>query len=352
MARNRTGAARRSAPWVWVAGAVAGLLVVLGLVVMMPGQTSTDNTAPDAANSTSTGSLVSQSTEAQTTQPDPAAPAPTPVAQPDPPSFDTVRAEADGTVLVAGQAPVGSALTVLVDDKAAGTGAPDAQGKFATLLDLGASDQPRILRLVARLGGGTELASRSSVILAPTPKAAKPEVLVADDQGVTKQTDAAPQAEVVIDTLGYDALGNVDLAGRGAAGAEARIYVDDAFVAMAPLAGDGKWRAKLTAVPTGTHRLRVDQTDATGKVMSRAETTFTRDEPVASAAAPAPAPDEVAPVTSAKVVTIEKGSTLWAIAKATYGDGLMYVRVYEANKDQIRDPDLIYPGQVFTLPQK
>lgn len=343
MAGNRSGAEERSATVLWIAGAAAGLALVLGLVVFLPpgvpngdDKPQTATVAPEAAASASTTTLEAQP----------------PAAQPEPPSFDTVRAEADGTILVAGQAPVGSALTVLVDDKAAGTGALDAQGKFATLLDLGASDEPRILRLVARLADGTELASRSSVILAPTPKAAKPEVLVADDQGVTRQTDAAPQAEVVIDTLGYDALGNVDLAGRGAAGAEARIYVDDAFVTMAPLADDGKWRAKLTAVPTGTHRLRVDQTDAAGKVMSRAETTFTCEEPAASAAVPAPAPDEAAPVTSAKVVTIEKGSTLWAIAKATYGDGLMYVRVYEANKDQIRDPDLIYPGQVFTLPQK
>ncbi|MDT8327844.1 MAG: peptidoglycan-binding protein, partial [Roseovarius sp.] len=40
-----------------------------------------------------------------------------------------------------------------------------------------------------------------------------------------------------------------------------------------------------------------------------------------------------------------------AISRAFYGDGVMYVRVFEANRDRIRDPDLIYPGQVFALPQ-
>ena len=52
-----------------------------------------------------------------------------------------------------------------------------------------------------------------------------------------------------------------------------------------------------------------------------------------------------------RMVTIETGNTLWAIARETYGDGFLYVRVFEANRDQIRNPDLIYPGQVFTLPQ-
>ena len=49
-------------------------------------------------------------------------------------------------------------------------------------------------------------------------------------------------------------------------------------------------------------------------------------------------------------ITVQPGYTLWGIAKQQMGDGVMYVQVFEANKDKIRDPDLIYPGQVFTMP--
>ena len=38
------------------------------------------------------------------------------------------------------------------------------------------------------------------------------------------------------------------------------------------------------------------------------------------------------------------------IVRKRYGDGLLYVRVFEANRDKIKDPDLIYPGQLFDLP--
>ena len=48
---------------------------------------------------------------------------------------------------------------------------------------------------------------------------------------------------------------------------------------------------------------------------------------------------------------VEKGDTLWAIAQERYGSGFLYVRVFEANQDAIRDPDLIYPGQVFMIPE-
>ncbi|MDZ4095247.1 MAG: LysM peptidoglycan-binding domain-containing protein, partial [Paracoccaceae bacterium] len=49
-------------------------------------------------------------------------------------------------------------------------------------------------------------------------------------------------------------------------------------------------------------------------------------------------------------VTVQPGFTLWQIARENFGNGVMYVQVFEANRDKIRDPDLIYPGQVFTVP--
>ena len=51
------------------------------------------------------------------------------------------------------------------------------------------------------------------------------------------------------------------------------------------------------------------------------------------------------------VVTVQPGFTLWAIAREKYGKGDLYVRVFEANRERIKDPDLIYPGQVFTVPE-
>ena len=45
------------------------------------------------------------------------------------------------------------------------------------------------------------------------------------------------------------------------------------------------------------------------------------------------------------LITVQPGNTLWGIAREKYGEGILYVRVFEANTDRIRDPDLIYPGQ-------
>ena len=48
---------------------------------------------------------------------------------------------------------------------------------------------------------------------------------------------------------------------------------------------------------------------------------------------------------------IRRGDNLWTIARRVYGEGLRYTTIYQANTGQIRDPDRIYPGQVFELPE-
>lgn len=59
---------------------------------------------------------------------------------------------------------------------------------------------------------------------------------------------------------------------------------------------------------------------------------------------------DAATAPAARTYTVQKGDSLWAIAARYYGRGSEYVRIYEANGDQIGDPNRIYPGQVLTLP--
>lgn len=396
MAQERGGATGYSA-LTWIGGAAAGLIVGGAVWYMATGRPAA---VPPDAPAAATAPEGTEGTGAQTAT---AAPEPAPAAPEFPaPRFDTVRAEPGGSVLVAGEAGQGAQVSVLVDGAEAAAAPVDAQGKFAVFLDLGYWDAPKVLKLQSVGTDGQTRASISTVILepnpapvadaeaAPEPEAApkaEPDVLIADGAGVTLLTPDAPVEAVVVDTIGYDALGNVDIAGRGAAGQFARLYVDTVLQATAPVARTGKWRVKLTGVDAGVHALRIDQVDAKGMVTSRLELPFQREAPekvvtvapapeagaapaepaggsveatggastgedavaTATTATPAAADPAPAPVTEVSI-TVQPGFTLWGIASSQYGDGLLYVQVYEANKDQIRDPDLIYPGQVFTVP--
>lgn len=72
--------------------------------------------------------------------------------------------------------------------------------------------------------------------------------------------------------------------------------------------------------------------------------------PASSASDDAVSSPAVAPRILTRVVF--RGDSLWRISRITYGDGARYTIVYRANRDQIRDPDLIHPGQILVLPMK
>ena len=54
---------------------------------------------------------------------------------------------------------------------------------------------------------------------------------------------------------------------------------------------------------------------------------------------------------AARTYTVQKGDTLWKIAKEVYGKGSAWTRIHEANKDVIKNPDLIQPGWKLRIPE-
>jgi len=63
-----------------------------------------------------------------------------------------------------------------------------------------------------------------------------------------------------------------------------------------------------------------------------------------------PKPGVSAPVSSMKTYTVKQGDTLSAIAKEYLGNANEYMKIFNANKDQLTDPDMIKPGQVLKIP--
>ena len=51
-----------------------------------------------------------------------------------------------------------------------------------------------------------------------------------------------------------------------------------------------------------------------------------------------------------KKIIVEDGNSLWRIARKTLGGGILYAEIYKYNKKKIKDPNLIFPGQVFNIP--
>jgi nucleoid-associated protein YgaU len=217
----------------------------------------------------------------------------------------------------------------------------DGRGEFVSILFETMAGGAQELELAMRTLEGRLARSRAPVIVVrPPEEISTPIVAKPSDDGV-ELLQAPPQLKdqkISLDTVSYGEAGSVVLTGRAGVNAALRLYLDDGSVAEARADQDGSWRVELNEeVEPGVYTLRVDEVDETGRVTNRIESPFERENL-----------DNIQ-LADGQVV-VQPGNSLWRIARHAYGEGVQYTDIYDANRSKIRDPDLIFPGQIFDVP--
>jgi nucleoid-associated protein YgaU len=283
-----------------------------------------------------------------------------------PPSFDVVRVEPDGSLVVGGRAQPSSDVTLLVDGKAHDKVASGSNGQFA-MVPPPLKPGPHSLTLSMAMKDGRVVGSsqnvsvdvpenkKDAVLVAKTDAGKGTEVLSAPaaSQPAVASSDGRPMAAITV--VEAEEGGTLYVAGKAAPGANVRLYLNESYLGAADVGSDSSWSLKIAkGVVPGQYHVRADDADpVTGKVLSRAEVTFDYEAKVAETAPAAASPKPQASVTvdTIETTTVSRGDSLWRISRKTYGAGNRYTVIHSANKEQIRDPDLIYPGQIFVLPK-
>lgn len=359
-------------------GALVAAAIVAGIFVALP------QPEPDIASS---APVVQETVVAPVSDVVADAPAVIEPAQPVGPQFDTFRVEVDGRMVIAGRAEPGQVVDIMLAGEAIERVTADASGSFVAFPMAGSSDAPRRLSLLAD-PDGAQLTSETSYIVAPiaapvvvavapesdevedvntsdTPSLTEPPVIAdvlpiaptpptvlqadADGVRVLQSGPALASPNVALDAITYDPEGEVQLAGRATGDGAVQIYIDNEPVTASPVTEGGDWQIDLPSIDTGVYTLRIDEVDTDGEVVSRIETPFKRE--VAADVAAVLAEETARDGFEIAVKTVQPGATLWAIAEENLGNGILYVEVFEANQDLIRDPNLIYPGQIFRIPE-
>ncbi|MBB3018501.1 nucleoid-associated protein YgaU [Microvirga lupini] len=307
------------------------------------------------------------------------------------------RAAADASglfAIVPPPLPPGSHQVVLQSIAPDGTRQRSAQavtvvitdGKTRPLVTLTSPDTPTVV-----LSNPEPPAAKVAEAPDPDAKPTEPATPPAPQQAgaapaVSPPAPAAPAApaarpEIKIVTVETEE-GKLYVSGQSSPGATIRLYLNESFIAPGGAGGDGKVSFSIASgVKPGDYRIRLDDVDpVSGQVRSRAEVGFNVPVQVASAQPQAPATAQPrvsgtpatqsqtsrdiasalpeAQVAGAGTVVIpnintaivSRGDNLWRISQRVYGKGLRYTVIFGANQEQIRNPDLIYPGQVFVLP--
>jgi nucleoid-associated protein YgaU len=185
--------------------------------------------------------------------------------------------------------------------------------------------------------------------LAPAAVAPAPVVVLTTPNAAPRVLQAPAPAtagpRLSLDVVDYGASGEIRFAGIAPPGGIVRLYVDNRAVGDAAADAQGRWGLVPGAeVPAGDHMLRLDLIGPNGQALARQELPFQRAVIAPVAATPGSAPEAPARV------VVQPRQNLWRIARQSYGQGVRYTVIFEANREQIRDPNLIYPGQVFALP--
>lgn len=285
------------------------------------------------------------------------------------PSFDVARVGTDGRAVIAGRAAPGAKIVLLDGGKEIARGVADDRGEWVLL----AQDPPLApgqheLRVVQHLEGRAPVTSEQVVVavvpavppppaapaagssaaaVPPAPEAAKEQtlVLISPPSGASTLVQSpsaagAPKSgDMQLSTLDYDERGHVTVSGQASAGATVRVYIDEKMVGEGVAGADGRWRlAPQEPIAPGRHTLRLDRLATDGKPAARLQESFERFVPTPVAG-------------DNRRLTVVRGDNLWNIARAHYGEGFRYTVIFNANKTQIRDPNMIYPGQIFSLPK-
>ena len=289
------------------------------------------------------------------------------------PTFDVARIEPTGEAVVAGRAAPGATVELLRDGEVHDRAVADKSGQFVIVppkLPPGTYD----LTLRSKAPDGTVTTSKQRVTAALEPRSTekpvvalvtpnKPTVVLSQPGAAKPGTDA-----VVVETVEIEKGGKFHVSGLARPGAALRLYLNDSFVTSVTAGTDGRFAVTINeGVAPGNYRVRLDEASGTGTVRARAEVPFIAPETTASvstqaskqpqlaaagttAAQDSGAPSSTVVVPKIATTTVTRGDSLWRLSQTSYGAGMRYAVIYNANKEQIRNPNLIYPGQVFVMP--
>jgi len=261
------------------------------------------------------------------------------------PSFDIVRVDRSGYAVIAGRAKPGSEVVIYANDEPLATLPAEADGSWVVATDTPLEAGPVELSLSMKTEDGVVVRSEDTIVIyVPERENDLPLVLRTTPGGATEVLqDPRERPEglgpLSLDVIDYDDTGAVIFSGRATPGRIVELYINRRLIGRVPADDAGRWTiAPEVQIEPGVYQLLAIQLDEKGRPEYAMELPFERARP-----------DQIM-LRDGRVV-VQPGNSLWRIARRAYGRGAQYTIIYAANAAQIRNPDLIYPGQIFDVPE-
>lgn len=280
---------------------------------------------------------------------------------------DILRVDESGITIIAGSGDPSTTIEAKINNQTIGKSEVNKDGEFVITGEVSSSDQPQELKIITieekeektkKIVSKEPLENeedwvyetKSFIILPGLIKNNNENEMQKerlDDVRIfeVQQTDILLKEEfkninveqLTLDRIKYSENGTAILYGRARTDMNVMVYLNNEFKMKTIPGKDGSWEVDLGIIPPGIYKLRIDETTINGDVKFRIETPFKQET------------KELLDKMFTKAITVQPGNSLWRIARRIYGKGIMYLDIYNKNSHLIKDPDLIYPGQIFSL---
>ena len=280
---------------------------------------------------------------------------------------DILRVDESGITIIAGSADPSTTVEAKINNQTIGKSQVNKDGEFVITGEVSSSDQPQELKIITK----EEKEEKTKKIVSKEPVENEEDWVYEtksfiilpgliknnnenemqkerlDDVRIfeVQQTDILLKEEfkninveqLTLDRIKYSENGTAILYGRARTDMNVMVYLNNEFKMKTIPGKDGSWDVDLGIISPGIYKLRIDETTIKGDVKFRIETPFKQET------------KELLDKMFTKAITVQPGNSLWRIARRIYGKGIMYLDIYNKNSHLIKDPDLIYPGQIFSL---
>ena len=277
---------------------------------------------------------------------------------------DIVRVDESGIAVIAGTAEPSTTIEAKIGNQTVGTTEVSKDGGFVISGEISSSTEPQELKVITKADEVVKqeqeniiidnrdwvYETRSFVILPGlineknsqnVQNEKLDDIIIVEvkkqDLVIKEETKNITVEKLTLDRIKYSENGTAILFGRARNEMNVLVYLDNNFQIKTIPGLDGGWKVDLGIVEPGIYKLRIDETTNNGDVMFRIETPFKQEA------------KDLLDKMFTKAITVQPGNSLWRIARRIYGRGIMYLDIYKKNDHLIKDPNLIYPGQVFSL---
>ena len=278
--------------------------------------------------------------------------------------IDVVRVDESGIAVIAGTAEPSTTIEAKIGNQTVGTTEVDKDGGFVISGEISSSTEPQELKVITKadevikpdesdsiIDNRDWVYETKSFVILPgiineknsqsVQNEKLDDIIIVEvkkqDLVIKEETKNITVEKLTLDRIKYSENGTAILFGRARKEMNVLVYLDNNFQTKTTPGLDGGWKIDLGVVKPGIYKLRIDETTNNGNVKFRIETPFKQEA------------KDLLDKMFTKAITVQPGNSLWRISRRIYGRGIMYIDIYKKNNHLIKDPNLIYPGQVFSL---